>query len=324
WDFFITARGAARGRGRRRARWAVLAVMLAVLAAAAGYGVSRWLAVPEVPVPSVQNLPLDKAQQKLKQAGLSWIIGPAQYSSTVPSTYVASQDPPPGTVVKATHPVTLYLSKGPEYVEGGVPDLKGRPQRDAEIALKNARLQYTVSTEHDDTVPKGYVISTNPPAGDSIRVGDTVELIVSDGPAPRPITMPDLRGMTLGQAQALLEQLGLVVSSTQTKKSSYPEDIVADQTPAPNAQVQAGDPVTLTVSSGCEHSAPVSVTPDPQRYDQPVGVRAVVTDSTGDHIDFQDTVQPGESVPIQACWAGASATLNVYFNDQLVERVELH
>lgn len=318
------ARPGGRPRSRRRARvWIAVAALLLLIAGGATYGAAKWISVPDVQVPNVMNLPLDQAQAKLKEAGLASAVGAPVYSADVPATDVAGQDPQPGTVVKTTHVVTLFLSKGPEYVQGGVPDVVGKTARDAEVALTNARLKYTERTQYDDTTPQGTVIGTSPPAGDSIRVGDTVQVVVSDGPKPAPFDMPDLEGRTLAQAQALLDQLGLTVASTQTAQTSWPENVVAGQTPAPGTPVQGGDQVTLVVSSGCAHASDLQVTPSSEQFSGTVQVEADVVDSAGTHKELLKAVQPGDVVTVHACWVGDSATLNVYFNGSLAQAVQL-
>ncbi|MBX6351023.1 MAG: Stk1 family PASTA domain-containing Ser/Thr kinase [Clostridia bacterium] len=310
--------GARRGRrARRLLPWVALLALVLALAGGAVYGASRWLSVPEVEVPDVRGLSLDEAEAKLAALGLEAEVGEPVYSSTVPATDVAGQSPDPGTVVKTTRPVTLYLSKGPEYLPGGVPDVVGETAQDAEAALRNARLAYEEIHEYDDTAPAGTVIRTNPPAGDSIRVGDTVEVVVSDGPKPEPVAMPDLEGQPLSQAQALLDQLGLVVKDTKTQPTSWPANVVAGQDPPPGTQVSAGDEVTLVVSSGCGHEATVVVTAPSEAAGPTVAVEAVVTDSAGSHREFRGDLAPGSPVAIDACWVGDGARLDVYFDGAL-------
>ncbi|WP_417556427.1 Stk1 family PASTA domain-containing Ser/Thr kinase [Microbacterium sp.] len=94
---------------------------------------------------------------------------------------------------------------------GPVPNVAGMKLDDAKRTLQDARLKVSDSTpeEWSDTVDKGSVISQSAerPGGGSWRPGDTVTLTVSKG--PQPITVPNVVGMTLTQAKAKLEGLGL-------------------------------------------------------------------------------------------------------------------
>ena len=66
---------------------------------------------------------------------------------------------------------------------------------------------------------------------------------------PGPVTVPDFKGMTIGQAKALADDLGLVVVE-QRRASSKPEGEVLSQNIAANVRVASGETVTLFVSSG--------------------------------------------------------------------------
>jgi serine/threonine-protein kinase len=97
---------------------------------------------------------------------------------------------------------------------GPVPDVVGMKLDDAKRTLQDARLKVADGTpeEWSDTVDKGSVISQSAErsGGGSWRPGDTITLTVSKG--PQPVTVPDVVGMTLTQAKAKLEGLGLKAS----------------------------------------------------------------------------------------------------------------
>ena len=56
----------------------------------------------------------------------------------------------------------------------------------------------TVTQQSSGTVPLGSVISQNPAAGASVAAGSAVNLVVSSGPAPVPVLVPNV----VNQAQA--------------------------------------------------------------------------------------------------------------------------
>lgn len=60
----------------------------------------------------------------------------------------------------------------------------------------------------DDVIPVGGVVRTDPAAGSSAAAGSTVAVFVSTGPKPR--ELPELNGLTRDEAQAALDDLGLV------------------------------------------------------------------------------------------------------------------
>ncbi|MDI3270529.1 MAG: PASTA domain-containing protein, partial [Bacillota bacterium] len=247
----------------------------------------------------------------------------AQYSETIPPNYVADQDPAPGTAVKKGQRVTLFPSQGPEWVEGGVPDLRGMSLRDAQLTLVNHRLQSEVESRYDDEVSKDAVITSRPGPGEPIRVGDKVVLLVSLGPEPRPVTVPDVVGLMADEARGELESVGLKVGEVTSRLSGQPKDVVVEQKPAPGGTLMAGDAVDLVVSAGCENSRNYQVTPPEERYSGDVTVTAYVQDQEGRRRIFQGTTPSGTSLTLPVCWAGDHGVLQIYFNGELAQVVAL-
>lgn len=88
-----------------------------------------------------------------------------------------------------------------------VPDVAGM---DADAA-RNVLADFTVAEveEASETVGVGQVIRTDPTGNTRADKGSTVTMYVSTGPAPR--VLPELTGLTLAEAKAKLEGMGLVV-----------------------------------------------------------------------------------------------------------------
>jgi len=110
-----------------------------------------------------------------------------------------------------------------------------------------------VTTASSATVPAGDVISQNPTACTACAVaGDPVDLVVSSGPAPALIDVPNVVGMTQASAEAAIVAAGLSVGTVTTASSStVPAGDVISQNPAAcTACANSGDPVNLVVSSG--------------------------------------------------------------------------
>ncbi len=64
-----------------------------------------------------------------------------------------------------------------------VPDVVGLASADAETAITDAGLTFTVVEEVSETVPPGEVIAQNPVGGTNVTLGSDVTLTVSTGPA---------------------------------------------------------------------------------------------------------------------------------------------
>ena len=66
------------------------------------------------------------------------------------------------------------------------------------------------------------------------------------------VTVPDVRQQPVAEARRELEERGLKVVEERANSGEVPVDVVIDQDPAPDAEVDEGSEVTLTVSVGVE------------------------------------------------------------------------
>jgi len=111
--------------------------------------------------------------------------------------------PEPGTALAVHSPVQVTLSLGPAPV--AIPRLLGRTVAEAGAALAGAGLRVGATTEvFSPTTPGGSVVGTDPPAGSSLHRGELVTLRISNA-----VTVPGLRGRTVGTARTQLTELGL-------------------------------------------------------------------------------------------------------------------
>ena len=132
-----------------------------------------------------------------------------------------------------------------------VPNVVGVKRTDAESQLKKLGLQMSVTKEEvNANVPKDVISSQSPDPNTKISKGGVVEVTVSKGPDLTAV--PNLVGMSSGNAEAALTSVGLKLGSTQEAFSSVPKGKIAAQDPAANAQVTKGTSVTIVVSKGPE------------------------------------------------------------------------
>ncbi len=248
-----------------RRRWGTgLVAVLAVLALAGG--AAWWFLVGPgsfTTIPSVSGQTLTAAGNTLSQAGLR----PATtqvYDDTIPAGQVVGTQPPTGRRVHHGSTVTIRLSRGPQLFP--VPALAGRSEADAKKLIARAHLTYERHTAYSDDVEAGKVISVDPPAGTRLRQDQKVDLTISKG--PRPIDVPNLRGISATQALLQLEGLGLQGETHLQISEQVAEGLVIDQDPSPGKTLTRGEKVTLVVSSGPPLVQVPNVTD--QRVDQAV------------------------------------------------------
>jgi serine/threonine-protein kinase len=136
-----------------------------------------------------------------------------------------------------------------------VPDLTGRTLADARrLAGGEQDFAVVAITEdrYDEEAPKGTIVGQAPAPEAERKQGSTIRVHVSDGPRPRQV--PDLTGLTRGQAQAALDAQGLPLTPKDTFDESVPKDVVVDWSPK-GTTVERGSAVTVTFSKGPEPKA---------------------------------------------------------------------
>lgn len=243
------ARPARRSRGGAAA-W-VLGLLLLLLAAGGGYGFWYLTEGPAVhsAMPVVVDLSEADARAALDAEELDPVVT-RDYSETVPAGTVVSADAEPGTRLRHGTDVLLVVSQGPERY--AVPRLDGSTVQEATAALEDVQLVLGEQTvQHDEAVPAGRVISSSPPAGEQLKPGSAVSVVVSQGPAP--VDVPDVVGRSQDEASAMLQAAGLVaeVDPERIFDAEVPEGAVVSQSPGPSS-VERGTPVRLVVSKGPE------------------------------------------------------------------------
>jgi serine/threonine-protein kinase len=107
-------------------------------------------------------------------------------------------------------PVDLVVSDGPE--PRAISDWKGKTYEEAAPAFEKAGLVPQREDVFSDDVEKGKIVGTDPPAGSKVEKGSTVKVLVSKG--KEMIAVPNVAGMSAGQAADKLEAAGFRVTDT--------------------------------------------------------------------------------------------------------------
>ncbi|MFC8507031.1 Stk1 family PASTA domain-containing Ser/Thr kinase [Streptomyces sp. NPDC057411] len=233
---------------RRRAPRGPLLIVAAVLLVL-GIGTGVWYinSGQFTRVPAVLGQPEAQAAKRLADAGLDVGATRRAYSDVYERGTVMATDPASGERIRGNGTVTLTVSRGPEIVK--VPNLKGVPLAEAKRRLTEEGLAPgVISYEFDDAVPQGAVVGSDPEPGTERSPDSAVALVVSKGV---PVDVPDVRGESVAEATAALQEAGLKVTVAGERIDS-PEEAgtVAAQSLAEGSRAAKGDAITLTVSKG--------------------------------------------------------------------------
>jgi len=316
--------GRPKSRRPRVLRWVFLLVALTGLVVGAAYvGLNRYLAVSEVEVPDVTNIPLREAERILFEQGLNWEIGLSRHDERVPKDYVLAQRPAAGEKIKKTRAVVLDVSLGPNM--GFVPDVIGLSQREARVEIANAgfRVAGEMQESYSEEVPEGHVLDQEPGPLAEVPLGTEVTLTISLGPQPRYITMPDLVGKTLAEATEILEQNYLDFEVHQESSQEYFSGYVIAQDVPPGEQILQKSTVKLTVSLGPGPTAKMATI---QVWVQDDGeqhrIKVVIEDQTGTREVYDAVHDPNDFISIDVPYYGRGKA-QVYEDDVLIQETAL-
>ena len=249
-------KGVGSRRGRRR-RWFAAVAVLLLLALSGGADWWFFVRVPTHTVPDWVGSQLEEATSQAESNG--WVVGDPERVRRDGTTtgQVLAQNPSPGTDLSEGEPVSFTVSDGPTLT--AVPSLAGMPEPEARAQIESAGLALgSRTTTFDEDVPAGSVVAASPAPGspapdDEGRVPKqtAIDLVVSDGPAPR-VVPEGIVGVTLEEAQAALGAVQLVAEPTEEYSSSIDKGVVIRSDTAPGSELPRGSAVVLVVSAGPE------------------------------------------------------------------------
>ncbi len=162
---------------RRLSVWLVAASVAAVLIALV-IGVTR---ASGVSMPDVRGMTEDEARAAVEASGLELDVAGTLVSAEVPRGRVISQQPGAGERVDRDGTVEVAISSGQGTVR--VPEVLGRTEADATIALRDAGFVTATLQRVQSDRPTGTVIDQTPPGGREVPPDTNVELVSSAGRA---------------------------------------------------------------------------------------------------------------------------------------------
>lgn len=280
-----------------------------------------YINVPEIQMPAVEGKTQEEAKSILMGQGIknSNITISLSSHPTVPAGKVISQDPPAQTKIKVTRSVTLTVSQGPEVRD--VPDVIGHSLSDARIIISQHELNVAEPPQerYSDDYPQGVVMDQEPKVNSKLSKGSGVTLVVSKGPQPANIQVPDLEGMTVQQARSELDKVKLKLDEniSRTASTEYLEGQIINQNPDKGTAVEEGSTVRVSVSNGpgpVKRSAKVEARIEDD--DKTHELKIVVNDVRGSNVAYINTEQPGKRVVKEIQYYG-KAVVQVYIDNKL-------
>lgn len=271
-------------------RWWI-AVVLALVVFAGGFALTRTDAVEAVfeePIPEPVTFPagtyvgrdIDEVTVEIEANGWTVEQSVVRADDSVPGE-VLTQTPAGGTqLVENDAVIVLVVSEGPLLRD--VPVVDGQTLAAAEEALvAEGLLLGEVERSFDEEVEEGLVMSSSAVPSVQVETGERIDVVVSAGPEPR--VVPNLAGRSQAEAEAALLELGLVAALAEAYSDTVPLGQVIGNDPIPEASIERGGEVTITISLGL----PFILVPDvsgmsaSDAADQLTALGFVVSDTDG-------------------------------------------
>lgn len=170
-------------------------------------------------VPSVTGKNVDDAVDLLEKEGFEVVITDSLYNDSLPLNIVKKQLPDPDATVKVNR--TVFLNVNPTTLPMiEMPNLEGLSFRFALDKLGKNHLKLGDTTQTPNFM-KGSVLSqsyngSKIKPGTKIRWGSAVDLEIGGGNEEIKIPVPDLSGLTVADARAILKEKGIVLAAILT------------------------------------------------------------------------------------------------------------
>jgi eukaryotic-like serine/threonine-protein kinase len=185
-------------------------------------------------VPSVTGQPLAQADQSLKAAGLTPAQPTYQTSTSIPAGLVLSTNPVADQQWPANKPVVLVVSSGQP-----LPNLVGQQVSAAQGAAAAGGYSINPVAVSNSSQPANTIVKQSPAANTPIAHGEVVTVWYSTG--PQMVNVPNVDGLSVNQAEQVLNQAGFAVTVNQMgpgqKVGSY----------SPTGQAPQGSTITINV-----------------------------------------------------------------------------
>jgi serine/threonine-protein kinase len=128
-----------------------------------------------------------------------------------------------------------------------VPNLVGATPAAAEQQLRPLHLHlHTTGSTYDSRAQVGTIVSQVPARG-RLKEGGSIAVTLSRG--PQPVAVPNVQGLTVGDATALLSRVGLRATVSHRSSLTAPAGTVISSTPS-QGTLLPGQAVALIVSTG--------------------------------------------------------------------------
>ncbi len=250
-----------------------------------------------VDVPNLVGMKIDEVESN-KNYKFNFVVRDSNVSDGKELNTVTAQEPEAGSKkVKenATIKLTVYTNK--QKIE--VPKVKNYTEQNALKKLQEKGFaEPDIQKIYSNTDPAGTVIDCSPQETTKQYPDTTITLIVSDGPAPEEIIIPDVANKTYEKAKADLETLGFLTDRVNIASDLEPGFVVGTD-PLPGNKLKKRK-VTIQVSDGSKIKRSLEYTVGlPEEEYGEIAVKVIQNEPNGENkVLFDQNVIPGEGTRV--------------------------
>ena len=163
-------------------------------------------------VPDMKGKNFNEAKASLEKAGFDVMVQDSVYVDTLPPQVVIRQFPDPDATVKVNRTIFLTINRAtPPVID--MPNLVGMSFRNAELEIRSKGLKLGDTSYVPDiaknAVKDQLVNGETIRPGAKIAMGSSISLVLGAGIGNEDVAVPDLFGMSFGEAQVLLDANGI-------------------------------------------------------------------------------------------------------------------
>lgn len=192
-------------------------------------------------MPKLRGSTVDEAQEKLAKRNLDLGDVRKVYHEKLADGLVIRSTPAAGFPLAPDSDVILTVSKGPKPIKIG--DYTDRRPNVVTAELDKLGLDVTTSQDYSETIAKGRIMSQTPGSGATLYRGDTVNLVISQGPPL--VEVPNVVTKSEAEARQMLRDAGFKVKVEKPVPIYIGLDYVHRQDPGAGQMYPKGTTVTI-------------------------------------------------------------------------------
>lgn len=197
-------------------------------------------------VPDLKTLNLEQAEELLTSNDLN-IRNMGDQFSELPVGEIFMQEPEAGNIVKKNRNIKVWISKGEALVE--VPQLVGMNFLDAKAIAEQKGLVVDRVASTKAVMPYNEVIATDPATDTLLKKGQKISFLINSSEQMMETKMPDLIGVSIDEANELLEESSLLLGKINyVTLAEIPDGVIVETSLVSGRKVSAGTTIDVTVN----------------------------------------------------------------------------